>query len=294
MVHYIADRFRARAARDPGDLSRLVRRHPPGRRRDGAGVRPPAGRQVRDAAAVRERRVGDLLDARPARAAVQAGHPARARTSSTRSSTAPRSRSGQASAPTWPREAARHERPDRRRDATAGRAARPHDARPRALGGHARSRPSTGTATQRVVEAVAEAAYQSAERFADRGGARRPGWASPSTSGARTRRARAASSSATRSATTSTPASTPTRKIVEVPQAGRRRARAHAVDQPDRHRLLQGAAGADDAQRGRRVARTRSRARVLRRRRPRCSPRPPSPPARPTAACRWSRSRRSR
>ena len=37
-------------------------------------------------------------------------------------------------------------------------------------------------------------------------------------------------------------------------EAGRRRARADAVDQPGRHRLLQGAAGADDAQRGRRLA----------------------------------------
>ncbi len=67
------------AERDPGDLSRLARRHPPGRRRDGARVRPPAGRQARHAAAVRERRVGDLLDARPARPAVQARDPARPR-----------------------------------------------------------------------------------------------------------------------------------------------------------------------------------------------------------------------
>ena len=43
-------------------------------------------------------------------------------------------------------------------------------------------------------------------------------------------------------------------KIVAVPEAGRRRARADAVDEPDRDRLLQGPAGADDAQRGRRLA----------------------------------------
>ncbi len=36
-------------------------------------------------------------------------------------------------------------------------------------------------------------------------------------------------------------------------QAGRGDPGADAVDQPDRHRLLQGAAGADDAQRGRRL-----------------------------------------
>ena len=54
-------------------------------------------------------------------------------------------------------------------------------------------------------------------------------------------------------------------------QAGRRRARAHAVDEPDRHRLLQGAAGADDAQRGRRLA-APARAQGLRRRRRTCSP----------------------
>ena len=57
------------------------------------------------------------------------------------------------------------------------------------------------------------------------------------------------------------------------PEAGRRRARADAVDEPGRDRLLQGPAGADDAQRGRRLARTRWRARRARRRRARCSPR---------------------
>ena len=59
-------------------------------------------------------------------------------------------------------------------------------------------------------------------------------------------------------------------KIVAVPEAGRRRARAHAVDQPDRHRLLQGAAGADDAQRGRRLA-APARARDVGRGRAACS-----------------------
>ena len=50
---------------------------------------------------------------------------------------------------------------------------------------------------------------------------------------------------------------------------------------------------ADDAQRGRRLA-APARAQGLRRGRRTCSRRRRSPPARPTAACRWWRSRRSR
>src|SRR6185437_1223806 len=60
-------------APDPAGPPGLVRGHPPGRPGDGPGVRPPAGRQVRDAAALRERCVGHLLHPRPAGPAVQAG-----------------------------------------------------------------------------------------------------------------------------------------------------------------------------------------------------------------------------
>ena len=66
-------RARHRAAPDPAGLPGLVHRHPAGRAGDGPGVRPSARRQVRDEAAVRERRVGHLLHPRPAGAAVQAG-----------------------------------------------------------------------------------------------------------------------------------------------------------------------------------------------------------------------------
>ena len=76
MVHYIAGDVHRRAGADPGQLPGLVHRHPAGRAGHGPGVRPPAGRQVRDEAAVRERGMGDLLHPRPPRAAVQAGHPA--------------------------------------------------------------------------------------------------------------------------------------------------------------------------------------------------------------------------
>ena len=46
----------------------------------------------------------------------------------------------------------------------------------------------------------------------------------------------------------------PERKLVEVPKPAGRDPRADAVDQPDRHRLLQGHAGAVDAQRGGRLS----------------------------------------
>ena len=76
MVHYIAAMFTEGLAQDPGAVPGLVHRHPAGRAGHGPGVRPSAGRQVRDEAAVRERGVGDLLHPRPPGAAVQAGHPA--------------------------------------------------------------------------------------------------------------------------------------------------------------------------------------------------------------------------
>ena len=66
-------RLRRRAGPHPGRQPGLVRRHPAERRGDRAGVRPPRRRQVRDARALRERRVGDLLDAGSPCAAVQTG-----------------------------------------------------------------------------------------------------------------------------------------------------------------------------------------------------------------------------
>ena len=47
MVHYIADLIGQGLRRIQSLYPGLVHRHPPGRSRDGARVRPPAGRQVR-------------------------------------------------------------------------------------------------------------------------------------------------------------------------------------------------------------------------------------------------------
>ena len=66
-------RLRRGAGPHPGRLPGLVRRHPAERRGDRPGVRPSRRRQVRDARALRERRVGDLLDAGSPCAAVQTG-----------------------------------------------------------------------------------------------------------------------------------------------------------------------------------------------------------------------------
>ena len=96
MVHYIADLIGRGLREIQADVPRLVRRHPAERRGDGPGVRPPAGRQVRHEAPLRERRVGDLLHARPPGAAVQARHPAEARAVPRSCSTAPRWRSRKA------------------------------------------------------------------------------------------------------------------------------------------------------------------------------------------------------
>ena len=76
----------------------------------------------------------------------------------------------------------------------------------------------TATVPGAIVEAVADVAYQNAERFAQEAVAGDRAWASPSTSAARTRRAPAGSSSATPGRTTSDPGSTPERKLVEVPK----------------------------------------------------------------------------
>ena len=73
MVHYIADRSSDRSAPDSGRRSRLVRRHPAERRRDRIGVRSPRRREVRDAGTLRERGMGDILDAGSPCAAVQTG-----------------------------------------------------------------------------------------------------------------------------------------------------------------------------------------------------------------------------
>ena len=76
MVHYIADL-------SPAGCARSRRSYPDwftGIRQNGVvmGLEfdHPAGRQVRDAAPLRERGLGDLLHPRPPGAAVQAGHPA--------------------------------------------------------------------------------------------------------------------------------------------------------------------------------------------------------------------------
>ncbi len=158
MVHYIADIFGAGAARDPGRPSRLVRRHPAERRGDRPGVRPPRGREVRDARALRERRVGDLLHAGPACAAVQAGPAAQPRALRGACWTASRSQ--------W----------DARKLAATGRRKPMTDGTPSAASdtcssGHAAPHRPTPTTTRhrvaRIVDAVAEAGHRDAERFAE-------------------------------------------------------------------------------------------------------------------------------
>ena len=194
MVHYIAERFRSGLRRDPGAYPGLARRHPPGRRGDGARVRPSAGREARDAAALRERRVGDLLDARPARAPVQAGDPARP-----------------GDGRRDPRPHRGGDRPGARRRAgggggderVRGRASDPPGA-PRARTMLARAR-WAATALRRPTTASGRSGWstRSPKRHTKTPKgllwrrSRRPAWASPSTSGARTRRARAGSPSAT-------------------------------------------------------------------------------------------------
>ena len=236
MVHYISERFGHGLRAIQGRLPRLVRRHPPERGRDGPGVRPPARRQVRHAAPLRERRLGDLLHARPARAAVQARHPDGARPG--RRGARPRARRD----PGW---RVRRRRRRCRHDSSArrGRCSSAPGGRP------ARSRGTTAS----------DAAHRRGGR---RGGG--PKRRTLSRSGRSTRPASA--SSRTRS---EEPACS--RGIVEHygdhdfvgplvdagredrrgPAAGGRRARAHAVDQPGLDGVLQGHPRADDPQRGR-------------------------------------------
>ena len=71
--HYIAQYLSAGPEPDPGELAGFLRRHPPARPDHGAGIRSSRGREIRDAHLLPERHLGDLLGARSARAAVQAG-----------------------------------------------------------------------------------------------------------------------------------------------------------------------------------------------------------------------------
>ncbi len=141
MVHYISDlvgRGLREIQADYPDWFVGIRAE---RRGDGPGVRPPAGREVRHAAPLRERRLGDLLHARPARAAVQARASCCGPSSARSCSTAPRSRSASAWAEVRRLRLARREGPgmtvDVRPAARRGRrcAARPADARARPVGG---------------------------------------------------------------------------------------------------------------------------------------------------------------
>ena len=91
-VHDDRRLVRRGAGPHPGRPPGLVRRHPAERRGDRPRVRPPRRRQVRDARALRERRVGDLLDAGSPCAAVQAGAAARAASCATTCWTASTSR----------------------------------------------------------------------------------------------------------------------------------------------------------------------------------------------------------
>ena len=76
MVHYIAGMFTDGLGKIGAQYPDWFTGDTAGRAGHGPGVRPSAGRQVRDEAALRERRVGDLLHPRPPGAAVQARHPA--------------------------------------------------------------------------------------------------------------------------------------------------------------------------------------------------------------------------
>ena len=75
MVRHISDYIRSGLDGDPGRLPGLLRRNPPERGGDGARVRPPRGCEAGHAPAVRERRLGHLLDPRPPGAPVQARDP---------------------------------------------------------------------------------------------------------------------------------------------------------------------------------------------------------------------------
>ena len=78
---YLRQGLRPRSRR----LSGFLRRHPPARPDHGAGIRSSGGRRARHARLLRERHLGDLLGARPARAAVQAGAASAIASSATRS-----------------------------------------------------------------------------------------------------------------------------------------------------------------------------------------------------------------
>ena len=264
-----------RAARDPGAVSGLVRRHPPGRRGDGARVRPPAGRQARHAASSTSTACG--RSSRRSTRACCSSSPAScsAPTWSTRCSTAPRVAIGQALADVG----CRHDRP------------RPHDAPARPLGGHR-------------VRGVRPRADAARGRGGGRGGVPKRGKIRGDGGRGDRHGRRRAQAPQERGVLARDRRALRGRRLRRHPgrrgrqdrrgaAAGRRRARADAVDEPDRHRLLQGPARADDAQRRRRLAAPAG-AQGVRRGGAPAGRRPRRSPARPTAACRSWRSRRSR
>jgi acyl-CoA reductase-like NAD-dependent aldehyde dehydrogenase len=106
--------------------------------------------------------------------------------------------------------------------------------------------------TRRIVEAVADEAYRNAQRYAE--------WAVKETGMGVVEHKRRKNEACSRGLVEwygdqdyVSARIDPEAKIVELPRpAGGRGARAHAVDEPDRDRLLQGAAGAHDPKRRRR------------------------------------------
>ena len=69
----VATQTSGRSRPDPGEPRGFLRRHSPARADHGAGIRSPRRREIRHARLLRERDMGDLFRARPARAAIQAG-----------------------------------------------------------------------------------------------------------------------------------------------------------------------------------------------------------------------------
>ena len=291
MVHYIADLIGRGPAGHPGRLPGLVHRHPAERRGHGPGVRPSGRGQVRDAAPLPDRSVGDLLDPGSPGAAVQAGpaddagavrgtagaHRGRHRAclrggaaepSREPSVTAPGAASAPAArgtsarrsaakdpVPAGPGQRVRGRPPGRRRGGRpSARSPRPTGRGrcwPGRTGRPARSPNYDRASVLRIAEAVAMAAHAQARRTPN-GRSRKPGSAWPSTRPSRTRPAPSASSSATSTRTSSVPRVDAAAKIVVAAPAGRRRAGPDPVHQPGLQRVLQGHPGPADPERDRR------------------------------------------